>query len=48
VNTGDLPLLAERFQISGIPTLIFFKDGRIAARQSGAMPAAMITKFVEQ
>jgi thioredoxin 2 len=48
VNTGDLPGLAARFQISGIPTLILFKDGRIVARQSGAMPAAMITKFVEQ
>ena len=48
VNTEELPGLAERFQISGIPTLILFKNGRIAARQSGAMLAAMIKKFAEQ
>src|SRR6187401_204710 len=48
VNTEALPQVAERFQISGIPALILFKDGRIAARQSGAMPAQMIKKFVSQ
>jgi thioredoxin 2 len=48
VNTETLSQLTERFQISGIPTLILFKDGRIAARQSGAMPAQMIKKFVSQ
>ena len=47
INTDELPDLAARFQISGIPTLILFKDGRIAARQSGAMPAPMIKRFVE-
>jgi thioredoxin 2 len=47
VNTDQLPDLAARFQISGIPTLILFKNGRIAARQSGAMQAAMIKRFVE-
>jgi thioredoxin-like negative regulator of GroEL len=47
VNTDVLPDLAARFQISGIPTLIVFKAGRIAARQSGAMQGAMIKRFVE-
>jgi thioredoxin 2 len=48
VNTDQVPALTERFQISGIPTLMLFKEGRIAARQSGAMPAATIQKFAEQ
>ena len=48
VNTEELPALAERFQITGIPTLILFKDGKIAARQSGAMPAAMLKRFAVQ
>jgi thioredoxin 2 len=48
VNTDEVPGLAERFQITGIPTLILFKNGRIVARQSGAMQAAMIKRFVEQ
>ncbi|HSU57346.1 MAG TPA: thioredoxin [Candidatus Dormibacteraeota bacterium] len=45
VNTEELPALAERFQITGIPTLILFRDGRIATRQSGAMASAMIKRF---
>ena len=48
VNTQDLPQVVERFQITGIPTLILFKNGRIAARKSGAMPAEMLKQFVEQ
>lgn len=48
VNTEVLPDLAVRFQITGIPTLILFKEGKIVARQSGALPEPMIRKFVEQ
>jgi thioredoxin 2 len=48
VNTEELPSLAQRFRISGIPTLALFKAGREAARQSGAMPAKMILQFIQQ
>ncbi len=47
VNTDQLHEVAEQFQISGIPTLILFKGGKEVARQSGAMPAALIKRFVE-
>ncbi len=47
VNTEELPHLAERFAISGIPTMVLFKEGRAVTRQSGAMPAAGIKRFVE-
>src|SRR3954465_12177585 len=40
VNTQEVPALAQRFHISGIPTMAVFKEGRELARQSGAMPAA--------
>jgi len=46
VNTQELPELAQRFQISGIPTLALFKAGREIARQSGAMPAKTILQFI--
>jgi thioredoxin 2 len=46
VSTEDLPGLAQRFQITGIPTMAIFKAGREAARQSGAMPAAGIQQFM--
>jgi thioredoxin 2 len=48
VNTEELPALAQRFEISGIPTMALFKDGRELARQSGAMPAIAIQQFVER
>ena len=48
VNTEQLPTLAQRFQITGIPTLILFDHGSEIARQSGAMPATRIRQFVEQ
>ena len=37
LNTEDVPDVATRFGIRGIPTLIAFKNGREVARQSGAM-----------
>jgi thioredoxin 2 len=48
VNTEELPALAQRFRISGIPTLVLFRDGQELTRQSGAMPAARIRQFIEQ
>jgi thioredoxin 2 len=48
VDTEQLPTLAQRFQITGIPTLILFDHGSEIARQSGAMPATRIRQFVEQ
>ena len=42
VNTDEQPHLANHFGISGIPTLILFKDGREVHRVSGAMPMAAL------
>lgn len=39
VNTEDVPDLAARFGIRGIPTMILFAGGREVARQSGALTA---------
>jgi len=38
VNVDDHPTLAERFQVTGIPTLLVFKNGELAGRITGAMP----------
>lgn len=38
INTDEKQHLANRYQISGIPTLILFKDGQEVKRTSGAMP----------
>ncbi len=44
VDTDALPEVAGRYQISGIPTMILFQQGREAKRVSGAMPAAAIAQ----
>ncbi len=48
VNTDELPDVGARFGIRAIPTLILFKAGREAARQSGALPAPAILQFLQQ
>ncbi len=42
VNVDEEGELAERFDITTIPTLIVFKEGEITAQSSGARPKAQI------
>ncbi|WP_374266531.1 thioredoxin TrxC [Zoogloea sp.] len=46
VNTEEEQGLAARFGIRSIPTLILFRQGREIARQSGAMGADDIRRWV--
>jgi thioredoxin 2 len=47
VNIDQVPNLSVRYSISSIPTMAVFRAGREIARQSGAMPAPAIQKFLE-
>ena len=40
--------LAQRYNVRSVPTMILFKNGRTAWRQSGALPKHMILQAVEQ
>ncbi|MBI5050887.1 MAG: thioredoxin [Nitrospirae bacterium] len=40
INTDENPDLASRYKITGIPTLIFFKDGKPKDQVVGAVPKA--------
>jgi len=42
VDTELLPQVAARFGIRSIPTLILFKDGKLAQQQAGAMSAPQL------
>ena len=47
VNTDEQPQLAGRFGIRSIPTLILFRAGRELARQSGAVDAATLARWLD-
>jgi thioredoxin 2 len=47
INTEAEPAAASRFGIRGIPTLVPFKNGREIARQSGALDAASLVRWIE-
>ena len=42
VNTDENADLASRYNIRGIPTLIFFKDGKMMDQVVGAVPKAQL------
>lgn len=48
VNTEEQTLLAQRFAIRSIPTLMIFRQGREVARMSGALPAEQFRQWVAQ
>ena len=47
VNVDEHPRLAARFQVRSIPTLLFFKGGRVIDQVIGAVPKAEITKRLD-
>ena len=47
VNTDEEQALAQRYGIRGIPTLIFFKSGKEAARVSGALDKRSLVQWIE-
>ncbi len=48
VNTDEEQELAMRFGITGIPTVIFFKDGREVDRLVGVMPPDAFIQVLEK
>jgi|SRR5579872_2386076 len=47
VNTDEQPQLAGRFDIRSIPTLILFSAGKEVARQSGAVDASTLNRWLD-
>ncbi|HEY9217071.1 MAG TPA: thioredoxin TrxC [Phenylobacterium sp.] len=48
VDVDANPQLAARYGIQGIPALIAFKGGEIAARHAGVADLALLSRWVEQ
>lgn len=47
VDSDSSPQASARYRIRSIPTLILFKNGQEAARQSGALSAAELQRWVK-
>lgn len=48
INVDDNPGVAQRYQVSSIPTLLMFKDGKLVDRAVGALPRAELQKFIDR
>jgi thioredoxin 1 len=48
VNTDENPEWAMKYGIQGIPTLLFFSNGKIVHRQVGALPERALRDIVAQ
>lgn len=47
LNVDENPQTPPKFSIRGIPTLILFKDGQVAATQVGAVHKQQLAAFVQ-
>ena len=47
INVDEQMELAMRFQVSSIPMLVVFKDGKVVAKSVGYRPKAEIAAMVE-
>ena len=47
VDVDKNPGAAQKFQIRGVPTMIFFKNGKPVWRQSGVLPKNEIVRILK-
>jgi thioredoxin 1 len=47
VNIDDNPGTPTKYGVRGIPTLILFKNGQVAATKVGALPKGKLVEWVE-
>jgi len=47
VDIDDNPVTPGNFGVRGIPTLLIFKDGKVAAQKVGAMPKAALKSWIQ-
>ncbi|NDK99017.1 thioredoxin TrxA [Photorhabdus bodei] len=47
LNIDDNPATAPKYGIRGIPTLLLFKDGQVAATKVGALSKTQLKEFLD-
>ena len=48
INIDENPGTPSKYNVRGIPTLILFKNGQVAAMKVGALPKNKLQEWVEQ
>ena len=47
INVDENPMVASKYGVRGMPTLMVFKDGKVAATHLGAMSKQAITDWIK-
>ncbi len=47
VNIDENPMTPSKYGVRGIPTLILFKDGKVAATKVGALPKSKLVEWIQ-
>ncbi len=47
LNIDENPMTPSKYGVRGIPTLMLFKDGQVAATKIGALPKSKLFDWVE-
>ncbi len=47
LNIDENPQVPMKYRVRGIPTLLLFKDGEVAAMKIGSLPKGVLTDWVE-
>lgn len=48
IDVDKSPQAASAYQVSGVPTLILFKNGKQVWRQSGVVPAKQLVNLINE
>ena len=47
INIDENPMTPSKYGVRGIPTLMLFKDGQVAATKIGALPKGKLAEWIE-
>ena len=47
INIDENPTVPQKYGVRGIPTMMIFKDGQVAATKVGALPKSKIKEWIE-
>ncbi|MEE9380443.1 MAG: thioredoxin [Hyphomonadaceae bacterium] len=48
INVDQNPMSASKYGVRGLPTLMIFKDGKVAATHLGAMSKQRISEWIKE